>query len=126
MKKHIQNFIFLSLIFGNQAVAAESLHTPTTAFMPLPPRNHITQSPPRPLTNYRPISPDVKFLPLKPLAQAGVALPLRGEAKPKNNTPNNAKSVFEDSTPPPKSKTGAAKMSEQQAQQILSIFAQNK
>lgn len=110
----------LALLIINSALASESVYTPTRRFMPLPPPKINSPS------QHQLISQPTKFF---PLTQSRYPMPTINNTK--GNKDNIVKkdgviSKKEDGFPPTSTKIisgNTANMSQEQAKQIISIFA---
>ncbi len=102
----------LLFLMANNSLASGSTYTPTQRFVPLPP----------PMTNARKqptITPPNKFF---PLTQSRYPMPIRNDVKIKNAAKN-------ESSPPEPTKIfskNTANMSQEQAEQLVSIFSSAK
>lgn len=112
--------VILALLIVNSALASESAHTPTQRFMPLPPPKINSPS------QHQLISQPTKFF---PLTQSRYPMPIVNNAKNNIVRKNNVITKKEELLPPTPTKiisANTANMSQEQAQQIISIFATTK
>ena len=105
--------IILQLLAVNSALAAEAKYTPTMRFMPLPPPKINSPS------QHKFVSPPAKFF---PITQSRYPVPMALQTGAKDNMVKTAEVVLPDAPDKIISKN-KANMSQEQAQQIISIFA---
>lgn len=105
--------IILQILTLSSALAAEAKYTPTVRFMPLPPPKINSPS------QHKFAPPPAKFF---PITQSRYPVPMQLQTGAKDNMVKNAEVVLPDSSDKIISEN-KANMSQEQAQQIISIFA---